>query len=186
MPKILLVTAQGTDGMEVHALLDYCGRIKPNVDVTIAALHTNQSFRGYRDLIIRAKKKLSEVVNDTYDAVIIPGGYDASDRLAKAGEVRSILKNHQKNNKLIGAMDTSIKVLTSHGVREERSPSKATGMTGESAMMGGERKDKSAEEVVTLDGKILTGDHPRDIETFVYRLLEELCGEKEVLKMFQS
>uniref|UniRef100_A0AC34GF40 DJ-1/PfpI domain-containing protein n=1 Tax=Panagrolaimus sp. ES5 TaxID=591445 RepID=A0AC34GF40_9BILA len=71
-PKILAIGFHEAEETELILTVDVLRRA--DFDVTIACLNNDLVFTCDRKTVIKADKLFKEVENDTFDAVVIPGG----------------------------------------------------------------------------------------------------------------
>ena len=98
----LVILAEGAEEMETVIVVDVLRRAQ--INVTLANLEENSEVLCSRNIKIVADKPLDEVKDQIFDAVILPGGGKGAQSLAASSKVGDILKNHQKNGKILAAV----------------------------------------------------------------------------------
>ncbi len=119
-------------------------------------------IRYYGTLVDAKKLKTKD-----YDLVLIPGGFEAPDRVRQIPEVLKFVQDMYKAKKLVAAFCHGPWVLISAKVLKGK---RATGYIG----IADDIKNAGAtyiDEPVVVDGNIITSRHPRDIGHFMKEIL---------------
>lgn len=122
-------------------------------------------IRYYATLVDSTKLKTKD-----YDLVLIPGGFEAPDRVRQIPEVLQFVKDMYKQGKLVAAFCHGPWVLISADLLRGK---KATGYIG----IADDIKNAGAvfiDEPVVKDGNIITSRHPRDVGVFMKEILSQL------------
>lgn len=115
MKKILTILADGFEEIEAIAVADVLKRA--GFSVCLAGLDT-LCVRGAHDMKITADCLLSEVKNETFDAVYLPGGLPGATNLLESETVGEILKKTAKSGGIVSAICAAPIVLAKHGLLE--------------------------------------------------------------------
>lgn len=168
--KALVIIAEGYEDIEAVTPIDILTR--SGVDVTIAALEDGQVKGAYGTTMV-AHKPL-EMVDDEFDAVILPGGKKNAEALAADPKVREMLQKQNKEGKLIAAICAS----PSHVLGEAAGILKGRKATGDPTF--NDKLEASGatvtKERVTVDGNIVTATGPGSALFFALQITEELVG----------
>ena len=118
--------------------------------------------RYYGTLVDAKKLKIED-----YDMVMVPGGFEAPDRVRQIPEVLEFIKNMYKEGKLVAAFCHGPWVLISAGLLRGKKATGYVGIKDDIQNAGAEYID----EPVVVDGNIITSRHPRDIGKFMKEVL---------------
>lgn len=114
--------------------------------------------RYYGELVDAKKLNI-----DDYDMVMIPGGFEAPDRVRQIPEVLDFVKKMHAAGKLVAAFCHGPWVLISAGLLKGKKATGYVGIKDDIVNSGAEYID----EPVVVDGNIITSRHPRDIGQFM-------------------
>ncbi|XP_053621903.1 protein dj-1beta-like isoform X1 [Plodia interpunctella] len=169
----LVILAQGAEEMETVITVDMLRR--GGVTVTMAGLDGREPVLCSRQVTLLPDKSLADALAETpqYDAVILPGGLEGSDRLSKSNVVGTLLKEHEKSGRIIAAICAAPTAFVSHGVAQGKRvtsyPSTKDKITGPYTYVEGER--------VVVDGNVVTSRGPGTAYWFGLKLIELLTGK---------
>lgn len=104
MTNALIIIAQGSEELEAITAADLLRR--GGVKVTIAALNQDKSLelKCAHGTCIKADTILDNVVNESFDAIVIPGGLDGSINCGQSKLLIERLRKQQQDQKLIAAI----------------------------------------------------------------------------------
>ncbi|XP_013136396.1 PREDICTED: protein deglycase DJ-1-like [Papilio polytes] len=171
----LVILAQGAEEMETVITVDMLRR--GGVTVTLAGLDSNAPVLCSRQITLVPDKSLSDALaeNPQFDAVILPGGLEGSDRLSKSSVVGTLLKDHEKNGKIVAAICAAPTAFVAHGVAKGKKltsyPTTKDKITGDYTYVEGER--------VVVDDNIVTSRGPGTAYWFGLKLIEMLTGKEK-------
>lgn len=120
--------------------------------------------RYYGKLVDAKKLKTKD-----YDMVLIPGGFEAPDRVRQIQEVLEFVQKMNKEKKVVAAFCHGPWVLISAGLLKGKNATGYVGIKDDIANAGATYKDQA----VVIDGNIITSRHPRDIGVFMKTLIAE-------------
>lgn len=177
--RVLLVLAEGFEDIEAIAALDVLTRA--GIEVTVASLEYGPVKAAYGTTIIPHKS--IDQVDGLFDGIVFPGGRKNAQALAANSRVRELTREHNAAGKLVAA----ICAAPSHVLAEAcgiLSGRRATGdpVFNEKLAAGGAN---ITNELVTVDGNIITGMGPGAALPFALQLVEYLAG-KDVADGFAS
>ncbi|XP_028178920.1 protein dj-1beta-like isoform X1 [Ostrinia furnacalis] len=170
----LVILAQGAEEMETVITVDMLRR--GGVDVTMAGLDSDAPVLCSRNVTLVPNKSLADALAEKpqYDAVILPGGLEGSDRLSKSSVVGTLLKEHEKAGKIVAAICAAPTAFVAHGIargkRVTSYPSTKNKMpAADYTYVEGER--------VVVDGNIVTSRGPGTAYWFGLSLIELLADK---------
>ena len=108
-----------------------------------------------------------------YDLVVLPGGFEAPDRLRLRKEVLSFVKEMNDNNKIVAAICHGPWICISAGIMKGR---RATGYMS----IADDIKNAGAtylEEDVVIDGNLITSPHYRNNGDFMKAIIKIMSGK---------
>lgn len=170
MASVLIPLAQGCEELEAVTVIDLLRRA--GAEVTTASLD-GEVVRCARGTRLVADKSLDEVMNQSFDMLVLPGGQPGTDNLNRDKRIHTLVVAMQEKNKFIGAICAAPKVLATAGLLNHRRATsfpgsldgvKTTGMT-------------YLEESVVRDGNIVTSRGPGTAMDFALTLIEMLSGK---------
>ncbi|MGN0907538.1 MAG: DJ-1 family glyoxalase III [Bullifex sp.] len=101
MKRALIFLAEGFEEVEALSVLDALKR--GNVEVVTAAVGTELQVRSSHGVKITADAPVSDIKEETFDLVFLPGGMPGSINLAQSWDVNEIIIRHAQN-KLVAAI----------------------------------------------------------------------------------
>lgn len=171
--RVLMVLAEGFEDIEAIAPIDVLNRA--GVEVTIASLTTGPVKAAYGITII-PHKSIDQIDSTLYDGIIFPGGRKNAQALAAHPRVKEIALRHYDAAKLVSA----ICAAPSHVLAEACNLLRGKRATGDPSF-----NDKLiahgaivTDQLVTVDGTIITGMGPGAAMPFALRLAEYLVGQE--------
>ena len=167
----LAILAEGAEEMETVIVVDVLRRAQ--IEVTLANLEENPQVLCSRNIKIVADRPLKEVTNEVFDAVILPGGGKGAQSLAASSQVGEILKNHQKEGKVLAAVCAAPTAFLAHDI------GKGGKLTSYPAFKEKLEKDyEYSEDRVVVDGKMVTSRGPGTCFEFAFKLAEILVSKE--------
>ncbi|MEM8713522.1 MAG: DJ-1 family glyoxalase III, partial [Planctomycetota bacterium] len=128
--------------------------------------------KGSRGISVMAESSLSDHAQESFDAVILPGGLGGTHRLRDSESVRKAVRAQLDAGRLTAAICAAPLALKAAGVLEGRRithhPSVADDLLGSGAELTGER--------VVKDGQLFTSQGPGTAMEFALALVQELRG----------
>jgi 4-methyl-5(b-hydroxyethyl)-thiazole monophosphate biosynthesis len=168
--KALILLAPGFEDLEAIASVDILRRAE--IDLTIASLHED-SATGARGTTVLTDTNLTLLGEEaTFDAIILPGGQPGARNLAADRRVIDRLRSQAGAGRLVAAICAAPKVLAAAGLLEGRRFTHFPGALSESEAAGAEPVD----EVVVVDGNLVTGRGPGVAIDFALAVVEQLVG----------
>ncbi len=170
MIKVLVPFAQGFEEIEALTLVDVLRR--SGVEVVMAALDSDV-IEGAHGVKVHSDVLLKEVVKDDFDAVVLPGGLPGSEYLAKSEMLKGILKRHDDNKKLLGAICAAPWALGEAGVLKS---SYTCYPSFEKVIM---KNGYISKDDIVIDENIITSRGPATAMKFALAIVKALCGDEK-------
>jgi len=169
--RAVIITAEGFEDEEV---------IYPVIRLIEEGFKVDIATRDARMVLGRLNFPLSMLVShyaplvdakkldpDSYDMVLIPGGFEAPDRVRQIPEVLEFIRKMNAQKKIIAAFCHGPWVLISAGILNGKKATGYPGIIDDINNSGAKYLDEPAVE----DGNIITSRHPRDIGIFMKALI---------------
>ena len=170
--NVLLAVADGSEDLEMVTILDLLRRA--GVEVTLVSVMHQRQVTLAHGLEIRAEALLADVIDDDFDAIVLPGGMPGAEHLSTNPTLISMLKEQHAKGEVIAAICASpAVVLAKHGLLQGK---KAVAYPGfeEGLEQGGAQY---VDQAVVIDGNIITSKGPATAIAFTLALIEVLVGE---------
>ncbi len=169
MSKVLIPLAIGFEEIEAVTIIDILRRAE--VEVVVASLNSDTLVKGANNISIQTDTPIQQIDSNTLDMIILPGGWDGTNRLAKDKNVQSLLKEMDAKNKYIGAICAAPFALHKAGVLKENFTCYPS--TEEQIRIDGYQGDKS---MVVKDANVITSRGPATAICFALEIVKELQG----------
>lgn len=87
------------------------------VEVVLAGLEGDQPVKCSRGVVLVPDAALQDVANESFGAIICPGGAEGARNLCKSAEVGQLLRLHLSSGarKILGFICAGVTVLKAHG-----------------------------------------------------------------------
>lgn len=108
--------------------------------------------------------------HEVYDFVLLPGGFEAPDRVRQMPEVLRFVRSMYMHSRVVSAFCHGPWILISAGLTEGKRITGYVGIKDDIINSGATYVD----EPVVVDGNIITSRHPRDIGAFMKTLLAHI------------
>jgi len=171
MSKAAVIFAPGFEEIEGLTIVDVLRRAE--VDVTMLGLEAEVT--GNHDITIKVDEVLSSPL-EGYDLIALPGGMPGAANLRDNELVIQSLQNQQDGGREIGAVCAAPIVLEEAGILKDKEFTSFPGF--EEDIQSGTHSD----DIVVVDGKVVTSRGPATALAFAYQLLEQLGIDSEDLK----
>jgi protease I len=172
--RVVIITAQGFEDEEVMYPIMRLKEEGFTVDVATKDQKLVLGRLGFPlELMIKYYATLVDAQKldpEKYDLVLLPGGFEAPDRLRQIPEVLEFVKKMYQQKKIVAAFCHGPWILISAKLLKGK---KATGYVG----IIDDIKNAGAtyvDEPVVIDGNLITSRHPKDIGFFMKALLKML------------
>ena len=176
MKRALVPLADGFEEIEAVTVIDVLRRA--GVDVTVAGLEEGPR-RGSRGVVVVPDRPLTDVVDQEFDVIVLPGGLPGATHLRDDERVTAMLRRALDGGRLVAAICAAPTVLAAAGMADGRRmtchPSVEDAMRDAGAALAGDR--------VAVDGPFVTSQSPGTAMEFAFRLVELLCGADKVAEL---
>ncbi len=180
--KALIFLADGFEEVEAVTPVDYLRRA--NIKVVMAAIGQNTAVMGSHginftaDTTLETMEKQGELNPDGWDCVIIPGGMLGSKNLAACAPVGNFLKKTSGKGKMIAAICAAPAVVLAplgllEGKRFTCYPGMEQGLTSETW----------TEDIVVIDGALITSRAAGTAAEFAFAIIRILAGDEQENKL---
>ncbi len=170
--KVLVPLAQGCEELEAVTITDLLTRA--GIKVVTVSLDANP-VQASRGMVLVADTVIDNVMDMSFDAIILPGGLPGADHLQNDQRVQSKLKSMAASNKVIAAICAAPKALASAGLLDGKSFTSYPGSLAQSKIKNMDYKEQS----VVVDGNIITSRGPGTAMDFALVLIEQLLGKEK-------
>lgn len=170
MKKVCVLLADGFEEIEALTVSDIIRRAEVTCD--LVSMNNDEFVKSSHQLSVKSDKIFSEDME--YDLVVIPGGMPGATNLRDDERVVKFVKKQNKDGKLIGAICAGPIVLGKAGLTEGRNITSYPGYEDELPNC------EYLEDVVVVDGNIITSRGPATAMEFAYKLLEILGYSNKV------
>jgi 4-methyl-5(b-hydroxyethyl)-thiazole monophosphate biosynthesis len=176
MARTLVPLAQGCEELEAITVIDLLRRA--GLEVVSAGLDA-QPVKASRGVVLVPDTTLDEVLAESFDMIVLPGGLPGADHLNQDPRIHTLLQTMHQTGKHIAAICAAPKVLASAGLLQGR---RATAYPGtlEKTGQAGIAIDSGA---VVRDGTVITSRGPGTAMDFALELIEVLAGSAKRLEV---
>lgn len=175
--KILVPIAHGSESLETVTLVNVLRRA--SIPVTLASIETETVINATRDIRLVADAPLSDVMHEDFDAIILPGGENGAERLARHRPLIEKLSAQRVAHRWYGAICAAPALtLSPHGL-----------LDGKQATCHPSLRDRLLHYVdqrVVLDGHCMTSQGPGTTMEFALAWVGKLVGEPERRRLADS
>lgn len=175
MSRALIPLADGFEDIEAVSVIDVLRR--GGVEVVTASLGDSQEVRSAHGIMMRAEVPLMAVLDDLFDAVVLPGGGEGTENLKRDPRVAEILRRHQGAKRLVAAICAAPVILTELGIVPENVPM----VCYPTCIVDLGRPCANAP--VVADENFITGQAPGSALLFALVVLQYLEGEAMARKV---
>lgn len=177
MKKVAVFLAEGFEEIEALATVDVLKRAGIYCDMV--SIGASKQVKGAHGIEVLADKEFDETI-ENYDMVVCPGGLPGAKYLSEDKRVIDIIRKFDKmENKYIAAICAApAMVLSAAGIEENRYITSYPGEDFEKAL----ENANYVEELVVVDGNLITSRGPATALLFAYKLVEVLGGDDKSLK----
>ncbi len=169
MPRVLVPLAPGCEELEAVTVIDLLRRAE--IEVVTAGLAPGPVTCS-RGTVLVPDVDLDDVVEETFDMVVLPGGLPGATNLGDDPRVPDLLARQAAADRWSAAICAAPAVLASTGLLDGRS---ATSFPG--AIDGARYPEvRLIEEPVVTDGTVVTSRGPGTAMDFALHLIELLLG----------
>lgn len=171
MPRVLIPLAQGCEELEAVTVIDLLRRA--GIEVVTAGLD-GQTVTASRGVRLLPDTTLDQIVNDSFDMIILPGGQPGADYLAKDERIIKLVRTADAAGQPVSAICAAPKVLAKAGIVDGKKISCYPG----SVELSATNNIKILSDAVVEDGNIITSRGPGTAMDFALVLIEKLLGRE--------
>jgi len=172
LKKVLVPLAQGCEEIEAVTIIDIL--VRGEVEVITASLDDNKVVTASRGVQLVANKTLNEVLEESFDMIVLPGGLPGADYLNQDPRIIELLKNTVLRGGISAAICAAPKVLVSAGLLDDKHATSYPGVIDINSAKG----MKYLNQPVVVDGQVITSRGPGTAMDFALVLLETLQGQE--------
>lgn len=179
MAKTVLVPiADGSEEIEAVCTIDTLRR--SGAQVTVASVMDRLEITASRGLKLVADKLIGACINETFDAIALPGGLPGAEHLRDCEELIAMLKQQRQTGRIYAAICASpVVALQHHGLLADK---KATCHPGFADKL---HNPEAVEQRVVVDGNCVTSRGPGTAIEFALKLIELLFDADKAQKVAQ-
>ena len=166
MIQSVIITAPGFQDEEL--IYPYYRLLEADYNVDIATKDGNVVYGKY-GVPARATKATTELLADNYDIVLLPGGFEAPDRVRLLPEVLTFLQKMDEQKKLIAAICHGPWILISANITKGR---KMTAYWSIEADIRNSGADYQHKVPVVIDNNLITSPHYNYNSDFMRAIIE--------------
>ncbi|CAN7010976.1 hypothetical protein IGI04_011904 [Brassica rapa subsp. trilocularis] len=178
-PQILVPIAEGSDEIEAISVVDILRRAKANV--VIASVSNSLEVVGSHKANLVADVLLDEVLEKSFDMIMLPGGLNGASRLSRCEKLVNMLKKQAEANKPYGGICASpAYVFEPHGLLKGK---KAT----THPVVSNRLSDQShVDHRVVVDGNLITSRAPGTAMECALAIVEKFYGREKALQLAKA
>ena len=169
MKTVLLPLADGFEDIEAVSIIDVLRR--GGVQVVTASLGQERLVRSAHGVRMEADALLQDVIDDEYDAIVLPGGGEGTENLHACEPLAERLRRQKSEGRFVCAICAAPTVLEAAQVLEDED---VTCYPSCSSKMGRRVQDVP----VVADGQVITGQGPGSAILFALVVLMHLMDER--------
>ena len=169
MSNALIPLADGFEDIEAVSIIDVLRR--GGVEVVTASLAEGTCVRSAHGIQMEADALLSDVLENEYDAIILPGGGEGTENLMACAPLLQRLRRQKEEGRFVCAICAAPTVLDAAAVIDEED---VTCYPSCAPQMG--RRIKNVP--VVADNLVITGQGPGSAALFGLVVLAHLEGER--------
>ncbi len=169
--RILLLLAPGYEELEAIAVVDMLRRA--GLEVVIAGTVPG-AVPSARDVKIVPDAELDQVFDQVFDLIVLPGGIDGTENLAKDQRVIKMLQDQLESGRYIGAICAAPAILDRLGISSGKT------ITCHPVCQASVKNSPISQERVVQDGQFITSQCAGTAVEFGLRLVEFLLGREKM------
>jgi protein DJ-1 len=175
MKRVLVILAPGAEEMETVITVDVLRRA--GLEVVLAGLSGAGPVTCSRQVRLVPDCALS-AARGPFDAIVLPGGGKGAEGLAASTEVHALLRQQEKEGRLIAAICAAPIALAAAGVGKGRRLTSHPSVREKLLAFG-----RYEEARVVQDGNLVTSRGPGTALEFALKLVELLAGQQTAEKV---
>jgi len=172
MAKVVVPFATGVEEVEFVAVVDLLRRAE--IEVCTASLD-GKAVMGRSNITITADAALSDVMNQQWDMVVLPGGLPNAHLLRDDANVKALVERMFGERKTIAAICAAPTALAAYGITGGRRVTSYPACQAEMEAL--QPSSVYVDDVVVEDETLITSRGAGTAVAFSLRLIASLCGE---------
>jgi deglycase len=140
--------------------------------VLVVGSGSEMTYTGKFGYPVTVDKKASEVLDDQFDAIVIPGGY-APDHMRRFPEMVELVRKTYENNKIVAAICHGGWMLASADIVKGKTVTAFFAIKDDLVHAGA----KFVDQEVCVDGNLITSRKPEDLPAFLKAIIAAMNGE---------
>lgn len=172
MARVLVPLAQGCEELEAVTIIDLLRRA--DIEVVTAGLDEGL-VKCSRGVVLLPDSTLDEVMEQSFDMLVLPGGQPGADHLDDDPRIQRLLRSMAEEGRYTAAICAAPKVLASAGVLDGRQATSYPGVLHAEALPA----TRVLEQAVVHDGSVVTSRGPGTAMDFALTLIEILEGREK-------
>lgn len=142
-------------------------------EVIVAGPEAGKTYEGKYGYPVKTDVSCSELSADTFDAVVIPGGF-APDYMRRNPNAVPFIKTLYEQGGIVAAICHGVWLLASAEIIEDKRVTSFFAIKDDVVHAGGEWEDSET----VVDGRIITARKPDDLPSFLKAVLQALEERK--------
>ena len=161
--------ATGFEEVEALTVIDLLRRA--GIEVKSVSITGEKRVMGTHNIPVEADITFEEANYGECEMIVLPGGLPGADYLGEHEGLTAQIRDFAANDKYLAAICAAPQVFGAQGVLEGKKATIYPSMEG--CLIGAEPQD----EIVVVDGKIITSMGPATAMPFALKLIEVLKGK---------
>lgn len=179
MKKVLALVFDGVEEMELVVTVDILRR--GGVFVSLVSVGEAEWVTGRNGIRIQADKPLSQLSDENFDLLFLPGGPGTAE-VKRNAAVLDLVRGYDRSEKILASICAGPTVLAAAGVTLGRTLTSFPATREELLPSVG----NYSESRVVVDGRLITSRGAGCAEEFAFRILEALEGASAVKAQKQA
>ncbi len=180
MPKVLVPLAEGFEEMEAVVVVDVLRRA--DITVVTAALTANRTVTGAHGIPVVADTTLDAVLDDRFDAVVLPGGLPGATNLRDDGRVAQLVQRTAEQGGWAAAICAAPLALAAFNLLRGKAFTSHPSVRDRLVDAGG----TYSEQRVVAAGRVVTSRSPGTAFEFALALVARLVDEATAQRLAQA
>ena len=162
--------ATGFEEVEALTVIDLLRRA--DIEVKSVSITGEKRVMGTHNIPVEADITFEEANYGECEMIVLPGGLPGADYLGEHEGLTAQIRDFAANDKYLAAICAAPQVFGAQGILEGKKATIYPSMEG--CLIGAEPQD----EIVVVDGKIITSMGPATAMPFALKLIEVLKGKE--------
>lgn len=177
MGRALIPLADGFEEIEAVSIIDVLRR--GGVEVVSASVHDRKDVRGAHGIVMNADRLLSDVIDEEYDVIVLPGGGEGTANLKSCAALIERIRRQRAEHRFLAAVCAAPTVLVEAEVLGNEHVT-----CYPTCQMELDRPWRNAP--VVADGFIITGQAPGSALLFALVVLQLVFSDSAAKKVARS